>query len=362
MRPGRSIGPGASTSRFDDRNDVRTAGQLDAAPAVGGAVPAPAARLGILLTPPILWLVVVYLGSLAVMFVSSLWRLDPATSAIVRDPSLANFQDVFSADKPYLGVAAHTVTIAAVVTLADALIAFPLAYYMARVATGRQRRILFILATLPLWISYLVRVYSWRTILAEEGFLNWTLGFFGLSGPGPLGDLPIAIVFTYIWLPYMILPLYAGLERIPTSLVEASSDLGGRAWTTFRRIVLPLAFPGLVAGSIFTFSLDARATTSPRRCSPPTSSSATWCMATWACRATSRSRPPTRRSRSRWSRSTWCSRADSARSRHSDDERTARPGRAADRDRRSRCCSCTSRSRSSRSTPSTIRATSRGAT
>jgi putative spermidine/putrescine transport system permease protein len=211
--------------------------------------------LGILLTPPVLWLVVVYLGSLALMFVSSLWRLDPATSAIVRDPSLANFQDVFSLDKPYLGIAAHTVTIAIAVTIADALIAFPLAYYMARVATGRQRRILFILATLPLWISYLVRVYSWRTILAEEGFLNWTLGFFGLSGPGPLGDLPIAIVFTYIWLPYMILPLYAGLERIPSSLVEASSDLGGRAWTTFRRIVLRLAFPGLVAGSIFTFSL-----------------------------------------------------------------------------------------------------------
>jgi putative spermidine/putrescine transport system permease protein len=211
--------------------------------------------LGILLTPPVLWLVVVYLGSLAVMFVSSFWRLDPATSAIVRDPSLANFQDVFSPDKPYLGVAAHTVTIAIVVTVADAIIAFPLAYYMARVAKGRTKYVLFILATLPLWISYLIRVYSWRTILAEEGFLNWTLGFFGLSGPGPLGDLPIAIVFTYIWLPYMILPLYAGLERIPNSLVEASSDLGGRAWTTFRRIVLPLAFPGLVAGSIFTFSL-----------------------------------------------------------------------------------------------------------
>jgi len=211
--------------------------------------------LGILLAPPVLWLVVVYLGSLALMFLSSLWRLDPTTTAIVRDPSLANFQDVFSLDKPYLGVAAHTAGIAIAVTIADALIAFPLAYYMARVASGRTRRILFILATLPLWISYLIRVYSWRTILAEDGFLNWALGFAGLSGPGPLGDLPIGIVFTYIWLPYMILPLYAGLERIPNSLVEASSDLGGRAWTTFRRVVLPLAFPGLVAGSIFTFSL-----------------------------------------------------------------------------------------------------------
>jgi putative spermidine/putrescine transport system permease protein len=211
--------------------------------------------LGALLTPPILWLVVIYLGSLALMFVSSLWRLDPATSAIVREPSLANFEDVLNPDKPYLRVAQHTVGMAVIVTIADALLAFPLAFYMARVASPRTRRVLFIAATLPLWVSYLVRVYSWRIILANDGFLNWTLGFFGLSGPGPLGDVSIAIVFTYIWLPYMILPLYAGLERIPNSLVEASSDLGGRAWTTFRRIVLPLAFPGLVAGSIFTFSL-----------------------------------------------------------------------------------------------------------
>ena len=211
--------------------------------------------LGALLAPPLVWLVVIYLGSLTLMFVSSLWRLDPTTATIVREPSLANFADVLNPDKPYLRVAGHTVGIALLVTLADALIAFPLAYYMARVASPRTRRILFITATLPLWVSYLVRVYSWRIILADEGVLNWLLGFVGLRGPGPLGDVPIAIVFSYIWLPYMILPLYAGLERIPNSLVEASSDLGGRAWATFRRIVVPLAFPGLVAGSIFTFSL-----------------------------------------------------------------------------------------------------------
>jgi putative spermidine/putrescine transport system permease protein len=211
--------------------------------------------LGVLLAPPVLWLVVIYLGSLALMFVSSLWRLDPTTSAIVREPSLANFQDVLNPDKPYLRVAQHTVGIAIIVTIADVILAFPLAYYMARVASPRTRRVLFIAATLPLWISYLVRVYSWRIILADDGFLNWALGSVGLSGPGALGDVPIAIVFSYIWLPYMILPLYAGLERIPQSLVEASSDLGGRAWTTFRRVVFPLAFPGLVAGSIFTFSL-----------------------------------------------------------------------------------------------------------
>ena len=215
----------------------------------------PRILLAALLTPPIVWLVVIYLGSLALMFVSSLWRLDPTTSAIVKEPSLANFQDVFSPDKPYLRVAAHTVWISILVTSVDGLLAFPLAYYMARVASPRTRRLLFIAVTLPLWISYLVRVYSWRIILADDGFLDWSLGFLGLSGPGALGDLPISIVFSYLWLPYMILPLYAGLERIPQSLVEASSDLGGRAWMTFRRIVLPLAFPGLVAGSIFTFSL-----------------------------------------------------------------------------------------------------------
>lgn len=211
--------------------------------------------LGVLLAPPVLWLVVIYLGSLALMFVSSLWRLDPTTSAIVREPSLANFQDVLNPEKPYLQVASHTVGIALIVTLVDSLIAFPLAFYMARMASPRTRRILFVTATLPLWVSYLVRVYSWRIILADDGFLNWALGFVGLRGPGALGDVPIAIVFSYIWLPYMVLPLYAGLERIPRSLLEASSDLGGRAWTTFRRVIAPLAFPGLVAGSIFTFSL-----------------------------------------------------------------------------------------------------------
>jgi putative spermidine/putrescine transport system permease protein len=215
----------------------------------------PRVVLGVLLAPPVLWLVVIYLGSLGLMFASSLWRLDPTTSAIVRDPSLANYQDVLSPDKPYLQVAQHTITIALIVTLVDAILAFPLAYYMARVARGRSRQVLFILATLPLWISYLVRVYSWRVILTDQGFLDWVLKFVGLSGPGALGDVPIAIVFSYIWLPYMILPLYAGLERIPQSLVEASNDLGGRSLTTFRRIILPLAFPGLVAGSIFTFSL-----------------------------------------------------------------------------------------------------------
>jgi putative spermidine/putrescine transport system permease protein len=211
--------------------------------------------LGALLAPPVLWLVVIYIGSLTLLLISSLWRLDPATTAIVREPSLQNFQEVLSLDKPYLRVAGHTLGIAALVTVIDTLLAFPLAYYMARVASPRVRQALFVAAIVPLWISYLVRVYSWRVILSDGGFLNWVLGFVGLKGPGVLGDVAITLVFSYIWLPYMILPIYAGLERIPRSFLEASSDLGGRAWQTFRRIILPLALPGVVAGSIFTFSL-----------------------------------------------------------------------------------------------------------
>ena len=183
--------------------------------------------LGALLAPPVLWLVVIYLGSLVLLLVSSLWRLDPITTAIVREPSLQNFAELLSLDKPYLGIAAHTAAIAGIVTLVDAALAFPLAFFMARVASPRTRGILFIAITLPLWISYLVRVYSWRIILSDDGFLNWILSFVGLTGPGSLGDLPIALVFSYIWLPYMILPVYASLERIPQSLLEASSDLGG---------------------------------------------------------------------------------------------------------------------------------------
>ena len=211
--------------------------------------------LGVLLAPPVLWLAVIYLGSLVVLLVSSLWRLDPITTAIVRQPSLQNFSELLSPSRPYLGIAARTAGIAAIVTVVDVALAFPLTFYMARMASSRTRKALFIAVTLPLWISYLIRVYSWRVILSDDGFLNWVLSFVGLRGPGPLGDVAITLVFCYIWLPFMILPVYASLERIPQSLIEASSDLGGRAWTTFRRVLLPLALPGIVAGSIFTFSL-----------------------------------------------------------------------------------------------------------
>ena len=211
-------------------------------------------QLGVLLLPPLAWLGLIYLGSLAILILTSLWHLNPE-GRIVRDIGLVNFQTLLDPAKPYLGVTLHTLGMAVAVTIADFVLALPLAYYMARVASARTRNLLFIAILMPLWVSYLVRVYSWRLILAEEGPLAWVLGFFGAQGPGAIGDGPIWIVFTYIWLPFMILPIFAGLERIPDSLFEASADLGARGWTTFRRVVLPLGLPAVAAGSIFTFSL-----------------------------------------------------------------------------------------------------------
>jgi putative spermidine/putrescine transport system permease protein len=140
------------------------------------------------------------------------------------------------------------------VTVTDALLAFPIAFYMAKVASPRVRALLVVAVVMPLWSSYLVKVYAWRIILAEDGILNWALGPFGLSGPG-FGNVATWLVFSYLWLPFMVLPIYAGLERIPNSLLDASGDLGAGAGKTFRRVILPMAWPAVVAGSIFTFSL-----------------------------------------------------------------------------------------------------------
>ena len=209
----------------------------------------------LLLAPPVGWFGVVYLGSLAVLLVSAFWYLDPATSAIRHDFSLQNFQLLLS-DRVYLTVALRTVTIAAAVTVIDIVLAFPIAYYMARVASPRIRAALFMAILLPLWAGYLVKVYAWRVILAQGGPLDWFLRQVGLPDASPgYSDLSMVIVFCYLWLPYMITPIYAGLERIPGSLLEASADLGGRSGTTFRRVILPLVMPALAAGSIFTFSL-----------------------------------------------------------------------------------------------------------
>jgi putative spermidine/putrescine transport system permease protein len=213
----------------------------------------PRLQLSLLLAGPVGWLVVAYLGSLAVLFVAAFWRLDTFSGQVVQDYSLQNFQTLVENDV-YRSIVFRTVLIAAAVTVTDAILAFPIAFYMAKLARPRVRALLVVAVLMPLWSSYLVKVYSWRIILAEDGILNWALGPLGLSGPG-FGNVATWLVFSYLWLPYMILPIYAGLERIPDSLLDASGDLGGGAGLTFRRVILPLALPAVVAGSIFTFSL-----------------------------------------------------------------------------------------------------------
>jgi putative spermidine/putrescine transport system permease protein len=215
----------------------------------------PRAQLLLLLTPPIGWFGVVYLGSLALLLVTAFWTFDSVTGKVVQHWTLDNFAQLIG-QPAFRTIAFRTLLFAAAVTVADMLIAFPIAFYMAQVASSRTRSVLFMLCLLPLWASYLVRVYAWRVILSPNGPLDWALGLMGL-GPAGLypSELGAGVVFTYLWLPYMILPLYAGLERVPRSLLEASADLGARSSTTFRRVILPLVLPALAAGSIFTFSL-----------------------------------------------------------------------------------------------------------
>ena len=210
-----------------------------------------------LIGPPVGVYGIVYVGSLAVLLVSGFWAVDAFTSETVHHWNLDNFRTIFSfSDTTYWRIIGRTVAIAAAVTVADAVLAFPLAYFMARVATPRGRQALFIAVLLPLWASYLARVYAWIVILQKGGTLSWTLSKLGL-GTVNIGYTNVAmwIVFSYIWLPFMIVPIYGALERIPDSLLEASGDLGARNWRTLRSVVLPLALPGVVAGSIFTFSL-----------------------------------------------------------------------------------------------------------
>jgi putative spermidine/putrescine transport system permease protein len=211
-------------------------------------------RATLTLRPPLAWFLVVYLASLVVMLVTAFWTVNPFTNSLEHTWSLVNFQQIFTST--YLTIIARTVVMAAVVTVTDAIIALPFAYYMARAASPRGRQALFIAVLLPLWASYLARVYAWIVILQKGGTLSWTLSKLGL-GEVNIGYTNIAmwLVFSYIWLPFMIVPIYGALERIPDSLLEASGDLGARNWRTLRSVILPLALPGVVAGSIFTFSL-----------------------------------------------------------------------------------------------------------
>ena len=221
----------------------------------------------LLLGPPLLWMVVVYLGSLATLLVNSFYSLDDFTGVIVRQFTLKTYAQLFTPSN--MDIVLRTAGMAAAVTLACAVLAFPLAYFIARYASPSSKGWLYLAVLLPLWSSYLVRVYAWKLILAKEGILSWTIAQLGLSqalqlllnlpaigGPSlSLSPIGIFIVFTYVWLPYMVLPIQASLERVPKSLIEASGDLGARPGETFRHVILPLALPGVVAGSIFTFSL-----------------------------------------------------------------------------------------------------------
>ena len=209
-----------------------------------------------LLSLPLAAFLIVYIGALVALFVSSFWSINSFTAEIEHTWSLANYRLIFDTSQPYLHIAQLTIEIAAAVTLTDAVLAFPLAYFMTRYASPRIRALLFVMVLLPLWSSYLVRVYAWQTIVAHDGVINWALNGIGIGGVHlAYTNWAIWIVFSYVWLPFMVLPVYAALERIPDSYLEASADLGASGVKTFRSVILPLALPGLVAGSIFTFSL-----------------------------------------------------------------------------------------------------------
>ncbi len=227
----------------------------------------PRGAMLLLLGPPLLWLGVVYLGSLAALVVQSFFSIDPYTGQVRRELTLRTYAELLTG--AHLDIFLRTSAMAAAVTLAAALLALPLAYYMARYARGRWRSLLYLAVVLPLWSSYIVRVYSWKLILAKEGVIGWLFARLGatpvldgvlalpvVGGPSlSFSALGMFLVFLYVWLPYMVLPVEAALSRVPRSLLEASADLGATPRRTFLAVTLPLAFPGIVAGSIFTFSL-----------------------------------------------------------------------------------------------------------
>jgi putative spermidine/putrescine transport system permease protein len=214
----------------------------------------PSLRTGLLLLPPMLWLGVAYLAALGALFITSLWAQNDFTGDIERIWSFDNYRQMWEIPV-YRTIAFRTIGIAALVTVVDAVLAFPIALYMAKVASPRVQKLMVIAVLMPLWASYLVKAYAWRGMFSEGGLIDWAGQPFGIQSPG-YGLLATTITLAYLWLPYMILPIYAGLERVPDSLFEASGDLGAGSFTTIRRIVLPMAFPAIVAGSIFTFSLS----------------------------------------------------------------------------------------------------------
>jgi putative spermidine/putrescine transport system permease protein len=222
----------------------------------------PRLQVGTLLAGPVGWLVIGYLGSLAILLIAAFWSVNPVSGELQKSLSFENFETLWN-EPVYRTIVGRTVLIAALVTITDAILAFPIAFYMAKIASRRAKAAPVIAVLIPLWSGYLVKVLSWRNMLSGGGLIDWLLEPFGLSGPG-YGNTAVWLVMSYLWLPYMILPIFAGLERIPNSLVSASEDLGAKPFTTFRRVILPLTFPAVVAGSIFTFALTLGDYITPR--------------------------------------------------------------------------------------------------
>jgi putative spermidine/putrescine transport system permease protein len=238
-------------------------------------------RLLLLLTPPLLWFGVVYLGSLLALLAQSFYTFDDFTMEVTRELTWANYAALL--DDANSDIVLRTVGMAAAVTVASAVVAFPIAYYVARYAQGLRKGLLYVAIMLPMWASYIVKAYAWTVILTKGGILYWLIGKLGLTGALEwVLELPYVggtslstsnlgrfLVFTYIWLPFMILPIQASIERVPPQLLQASADLGARPSQTFRTVILPLSFPGVVAGSIFTFSLTLGDYIIPQLVGPP---------------------------------------------------------------------------------------------
>jgi putative spermidine/putrescine transport system permease protein len=220
-----------------------------------------------LLAPPMIWLVIVYLGSLAALLLQSFYALDDFSGVVLHEFTLATYAHLL--DEANIQIILRTLIMAAVVTVASAIIAFPIAYYAARFARGKMKALFYLAVMMPLWSSYLVKIYAWKLILAKEGIVSWVattlhgqwlidvfLAIPSIGGSSlSFSYIGTFLVFVYIWLPYMILPIQSSLERVPNSFIEASADLGATPRQTFWNVIFPLAFPGVVAGSIFTFSL-----------------------------------------------------------------------------------------------------------
>ena len=212
-------------------------------------------RMGLTLGPPLAWMALIYLSALGFLVVTSLWRLDPLTSEVVREVGGRNYVTVYLGET-YRTIALRTIAIALAVTVTDLALAFPLAYHMARLAKPRARAALTLAISVPLWINYLVKLFGLKTVLSGGGPADALLGALGLDVTIVGTNIAVWLTLSYIWFPFTVLPIHAALERVPASVLEASGDLGARGWMTFRKVLLPLVLPGVVAASLFAFSLS----------------------------------------------------------------------------------------------------------